>query len=101
MSNRLELHDILVSKLGSKNVYFQPPTNVVMKYPAIVYSLNNIQTKDADNINYLKKRRYSIILIHSNPDNEIFDSLLDLPYCTFDRHYKSDNLNHYSLTLYF
>ena len=34
---RLELQSVLEQTLGSRNVYFQPPASVKMKYPAIVY----------------------------------------------------------------
>ena len=37
MKTRYELHEFLCEILGSRNVYFQPPESVKMKYPAIVY----------------------------------------------------------------
>lgn len=99
--SRLELHELLCNLLGSRNVYFQPPPTVQMKYDAIVYSLNNIDVKDADDIKYLKTKQYTVIAISKNPDSPLYDKLLDLPYCEFDRFYSSDNLNHWSFTLYF
>ena len=41
---RLELHEILCTILGSRNVYFQPPESIKMNYPAIVYGLDDMQT---------------------------------------------------------
>ena len=43
---REELHELLVSVLGSRNVYFQPPESIRMQYPAIVYARNNMQNKE-------------------------------------------------------
>ena len=48
MGNRLELHEILVDALGSRNVYYQPPENIKITYPAIVYSKTDIWKNKAD-----------------------------------------------------
>lgn len=99
--SRIELHEILCNLLGSRNVYFQPPSSIQMKYEAIVYSLNDIDAKHADNAKYLTAKRYSVIAISKNPDSDIYDKLMSLPYSEFDRFYASDNLNHWVFTLYF
>ena len=39
--------------------------------------------------------------IDKKPDNEVIDKILHLPYSSFDRHYKADNLNHDVFTLYY
>ena len=49
MNRRLELHELLCETLGSRQVYFQPPVNVSMRYPAIVYSRDDIRNNFADN----------------------------------------------------
>lgn len=99
--NRLELQTLLESILGSRNVYFQPPENKKLKYPCITYELADIDTRKADDIKYLKFKRYTVTLIHSDPDNVLVDALDDLEYCEFDRVFISDNLYHYVYTLYF
>lgn len=99
--SRLELHEILCEILGSRNVYFQPPENVKMKYDAIVYSLNDIDIKHANDKKYMNTKRYSVTAISKNPDSPLQDVLLTLPYCEFDRFYPSDNLNHWVFTVYF
>lgn len=101
MASRLQLQSKLEELLGSKNVYYQPPESVKISYPAIIYSKNRINTTKADDSNYLKKNQYEIIVISRLPDNPVIDELLDIPYCSYDRHYVSDNLNHDVLTLYF
>lgn len=101
MNRRLELSAILRNTLGSDNVYFQPPETVKMKYPAIVYSLDNIQNVHADDGVYLSHRRYSVTLIDKNLDSPTVERLSALPMCQFNRHYTSDNLNHFVFTLYF
>lgn len=101
MASRLQLQSKLEELLGSKNVYYQPPESVKISYPAIIYSKNRIDTTKADDSNYLKKNQYEIIVISRLPDDKVINELLDIPYCSYDRHYVSDNLNHDVLTLYF
>lgn len=101
MGSRIDLQTLLETLLGSENVYYDPPTSLAMKYPAIRYSKSDIQTIFADNTLYYSKKRYEIIVISKKADHPVIDKLLELPYCSFDRHYKSDNLNHDSLTLYY
>ena len=101
MAIRIELQTKLEELLGSRNVYYQPPESVKMEYPAIVYSKEDIQTTHANGTVYSKKNRYSLIVISKKPDDPVIDKLLEIPYCSYDRSYKSDNLNHDVLTLYY
>lgn len=101
MSSRLELHEKLRTLLGSAYVYFQPPESVKLVYPCIVYGLDDMDTKHADDKIYLNKKRYSIIVIDKNPDSVIPDKMLALPLCSFSRFYTADNLNHWAFSLYF
>lgn len=101
MASRLDLQNKLEELLESKNVYYQPPESLKMSYPAIRYSRDNIDKKVANNSTYLLINRYEIIVIDPKKDNPIIEKLLELPMCRFDRHYISDNLNHYAFTLYY
>ena len=100
-SRREDLHEKLIELLGSTNVYYQSPESINMKYPAIRYSRRDIDIKHADDTKYSKMTCYELIVIAKSPDHPVIEKLLDLPYCSYDRHYASDNLNHDSLTLYF
>lgn len=99
--SRLKLHELFVGVLGSRNVYFQPPTNRKIEYPCIKYELANIGETFADNLLYWSKKRYRVTIIDTNPDSLIPDKLSSLPLTTFDRHYTADNLNHYVFLTYF
>lgn len=94
MGSRLELQNLLESILGSRNVYYQPPESIKIKYPAIIYSRNNIDNNFADDIVYMQNHIYQIIVIDANPDSEIVNKISKLPMCRYNRHYTSDNLNH-------
>lgn len=101
MASRLQLQTELEELLGSKNVYYQPPASVRMKYPAIVYSRENIENEHADDSVYMQKHFYQVIVIDEDPDSEIVSKVSKLPACRFDRHYPADNLNHDVFTLYY
>ena len=101
MGTRLELQSKLEDLLGSSNVYYQPPTNLTMKYPAIRYSKSKHEKDLADDTTYRLYTRYDITVIDRRPDNPVIQKLLELPYCSYDRFYSADNLNHDTLTLYF
>ena len=101
MASRLELQTLLEKLLGSRNVYYQPPESIKMAYPAIRYTKTKIDSKYANDKKYSKMRCYELIVIDSNPDNKVIDNILELPYSRHDRHYKSDNLNHDVIILYF
>lgn len=101
MRSRIALQQKLEELLGSRNVYFQPGPSVQMKYPAIVYSRNTVDTKHANDCAYNQLMRYDVILIDKNPDSEFVSKLLSFPLCGHSRTYKADNLNHDVFTLYF
>ena len=102
MNSRIDLQNKLEAVLGSRNVYFQPPESLKINYPAFVYELADIMTDSADNRNYIRNHRYTLTLIHKNPDNELKDTILDeFTHISFDREYPADGLHHYVYDLYY
>ena len=101
MARRLTLQRLLEEILGSKNVYFQPPTSLQLNYPCIIYKLSGVNKKFADNRTFNYKKQYTITLITRDPVSPAIDQLLVFENTSFDRHYVVDKLNHFSYTLYF
>lgn len=99
MRNRLELQSTLERLLGTRDVYYQPPESMRISYPAIVYSKMRMSPKFADDSMYLLNETYSVTLITKNPDTEIPKSIIELPYCMFDRRYVADGLYHDVFTI--
>lgn len=99
LKNRLDLQLLLEGILGSRNVYYQPPESVKMKYPAIVYERNSIDNEFADNMVYTQNTQYSVTVIDKNPDSKIVKKISLLPMCRHDRHFVADNLNHDIFTI--
>lgn len=95
------LQEKLEKLFECRHVYFQPPENLTMEYPAIRYSVNDIDSKYANNKMYVGMKCYDIVVIDKEPDNPIIEKLLELPYASFNRHYVSDNLNHDIIKLYY
>jgi hypothetical protein len=101
-TRRLALHAKLCELLGSKKVYFQPPESVRMKYPAIRYNLTSGDTRYADNGAYNHQRRYEVTVIEKNPDIPWDEKMLNaFQYCSFERMYAAENLNHWQFSLYY
>lgn len=101
MAGRLELHEVLCEALGSRNVYYQPPAGTEMEYPAIRYKKEKIEKVAANNKAYLTRTKYQLIVIDPMPDNPVINKLLAMQYCSYDRNYTSDNLNHDVMTIYY
>lgn len=99
-TRRLQIQTILEKILGSKNVYFQPPASITMKYPCIVYNYEYDSSFHADDIRYMIFDRYGVTFITKDSyPSEVLEQLEALPYCKFNRKYSSDNLNHFSFNL--
>lgn len=99
MAPRLELQEVLEE--FTPNVYFQPPTNVKLIYPCIIYKRDNADTKFANDKPYNHTLRYMVTVIDQNPDSEIPSKVASLPMCLFNRFFTADNLNHDVYNLYF
>lgn len=98
--SRIDLHNELKSILGSSNVYYQPPESVKMQYPAIVYSMDDIDNTHANNGVYKQDRAYQVIVIDKKPEHPAVNKLSVYPYCSYDREYKTENLHHTVFSLY-
>lgn len=100
--SREELQGKLEIFLNSRNVYFDPPETIRMKYPAITYNLYRLNQRFADNKPYRLLPCYSITIIDNESNIDWISQMLEsFEYCSFDRTYYSDNLAHYSFIVYY
>jgi hypothetical protein len=99
MGLRTELQSLLEGLIA--NVYFQPPANLEMAYPCIVYKLDNMTTDFANNTPYLITPRYLVTVIDLDPDSLIPKAVASLPMCLMNRAFVAGNLNHTVFILYF
>ena len=102
MSKRIELHEKLCDLIQNNHVYFQPPESVKLTYPCFIYRYGGYNVKHANNKNYIGRDYYEVIYFDKNPDNTMVHDFIDyFPLSRFGRHYTSDNINHYTFTLYY
>jgi hypothetical protein len=98
---RLDLQSLLEGLQAGVSVYFQPPENVAIQYPAIIYNRDLQQTFFADNSPYYRKTRWQITVIDRDPDSALPDLVSALPLSRFVRHFTTSGLNHDIYDVYF
>lgn len=101
LRNRLALHEKLCDILGSRNVYFDPPSNFHLNYPCIIYKRIAAEDRRADNIRYINWYPYDVQIISKDPEFELFDTFLS--YFDSGREgapFVKDNLHHSNFTIY-
>ena len=99
--NRMDLQAALEDLLGTRQVYFQPPEDIKMTYPSIVYHLEDLPPDYANDKPYRIVAEYLITLITRNPDDPLVQKLAAMPCTRFDRYYTAANLNHYQYRVTF
>lgn len=99
--DRLLLQSDLTEILGSEFVYFQPPANISMQYPCIVYTWDDVKALKANNGKYKTDRRYQLIHISQKSEDPVVAALEALPYTKFRRRYTEGNLHHTVFDIYF
>lgn len=104
MGRRQDFHEILVSQFEAPDtpcVKYQPGPSITLTYPAIVYKLDDMPHKWANNMPYHWDHRYEVKIISRKPDIYIREKLMALPMCRFVRAYTADNLYHYVFAIYY
>lgn len=99
-----KLEDIMAPmvKEPEDHVFFQPPESVKLEYPCILYHLNRLYIRRADDMPYVNKDQYMVTVIDRNPDSQIAKEIIEtFRYASFDRRYVIDNLYHDIITLYY
>lgn len=101
MRIRADLQLLLEGIMESTNVYFQPPSTVMMKYPCIVYKRIDLDSDFANNRLYLGRTVYEVILIDKNPDTIYINKILSIPLTKYVRQYVTNNLYHDVFRIYY
>jgi len=100
MGHRLDLQAELAVYIPQ--VYYQPPANIQMVYPCIVYNKTGKIHKFGNDRIYMWTQEYQITVIEKNPDSGIADNMeAHFQYCKIEQNFSSDNLNHTTLKLYY
>ena len=99
MAPRQQLQD-LFNTFGAEAVYFQAPSQDKMVFPCIMYSIDDEDTKYADNSPYRRILKYQVTIIDRNPDSLIREKVAELPMSSFQRFFVADGLNHFVYNQY-
>lgn len=95
-----DLLHLLRQAVQHDRVYFQPPENLKIGYPAVVFHLSKIEIDHASNVPYKGAKEYSVTLITKDPEPDVIDEILKIPYSSLDTTYISDGMNHFVFTVY-
>lgn len=95
-----DLLNMLRQAVQHDQVYFQPPENLKIGYPAIVFHLSKIEIDHASDVPYKGAKEYSVTLITKDPEPDVIDEILKIPYSSLDTTYISDGMNHFVFTVY-
>jgi hypothetical protein len=101
MGSRLDLQSMLETLLGTRHVYFQPPSTLTMVYPCIVYSLARIEADHGNNMPYTQRKKYTVTVIDRDPDSAIPGKVARLESAAHKSHFVANNPNHDVFDLYF
>jgi len=103
MKSLIDISQEIYDRLSKycKHVYFQPPNNLKIEYPCIIYKRSRIENIHGNNNVYNQNHPFEIIVIDTDPDSKITENISRLSKCRFDRRYTSDNLYHDVFTLYY
>lgn len=96
MSDQLHL---IMDPIDGK-VYYQPPEDLKLKYPCIVYELEDIHKRSADNGPYTMIDRYQVTFIRHEAESPVIRQLMGLQHSSFSRHFATSGLNHDVFVIY-
>lgn len=97
-----ELRGLLQDTLDCGQIYYQPPENVRMQYPAIVYKQNTMNVRYANDRSYHIRDEYQVIAISDDPESPLPRAIQEhFSLCAPGRKYMADNLYHFPFTIYY
>ena len=102
MSDKLrrQLHNEL--RLFYENVYFQPPANIRMEYPCIVYSRYGKAPSYASDDIYKDRTGYTLTVIEKDPtSNKAEEIVRHFRYARLTAYQTVESLHQTTITIYY
>lgn len=88
--------------VDAKKAYFQPPSNLTLEYPCLVYYKKPRYTDRANNKIYTSMNYYSVTFITKNPDSLLPEMLEEeFQHAKIVNGFTQDNLHHTILNIYY
>lgn len=99
-TKRLALHQEFVNILGNASrVYFMPPQEMRLSYPAIVYYVGGGSDSYADNVRFLQRTAFDVTLIENDPMSAKVDAIRDLKHSSYMTSFKKDGLHQHKFKI--
>lgn len=96
MTTRLKLHQRLTELVnGAAAIYYLPPSNLELSYPACIYSLDGERSSRADNRKYQIMMSYQVKLILTTIESPLLDKFVSNPEFTFITYYPTGTLHNF------
>lgn len=83
------------------NIYFQPPSNIRMQYPCIVYKRETINNRVSDNSVYNQHVYYQVTVIDQKPNSIYTDRISKIVNSRHIRNFETEGLNHDIFRIYY
>lgn len=84
------------------HVYIEPPSNIVMKYPALVIFRSTGSSRYANNMPYKFTNCFDLTYIAYDPDDPNAEKIaMGFPMIRLNRHFTSDGMHHDNYILYY
>lgn len=77
------------------NLYFRPPSSLMITYPCVIYDLKVVDVRHSDNQVYSDGERYEVSYITSTQDDRNWTRLRDIPGSRWIRNFNKENLYHH------
>jgi hypothetical protein len=92
----------LCKLLGSEYCYFNPPDNIRIHHPCIIYRRLRPEVKHADNTRYATMDHYRLTVISTDPDYDLPDKIADhFMHAAIENQANINNLSHTYIDLYY
>lgn len=100
MNKWKEVKSILDNVSEDLEVYYQPPANYKINYPAIIFNKTGGGYDFADDEVYSKQMEYDVKVIYKNPNEDFEESMSNIQFCSPTRSFVSNGLYHDVYKLY-
>lgn len=101
MKRKSELSQLLHTLPLEGEIHFQPPENIKLKYPCIIYKFDRYKDFYAGDGRHIVREAYTVTHIYKDPTQNLREAIrLLFTYADFDRVFVNDNLYHDVYTIY-
>ncbi|MBP5597350.1 MAG: hypothetical protein J6Y02_18385 [Pseudobutyrivibrio sp.] len=99
--SRDDLQTLLEEVMEGYEVYFQPPDDIHVSYPCLIYERSNEDVDYANNGRYKTMYNYTLTLLDHDADSIFIEKLSELEYCRLVRDFSQNNIYHFVYELYY